>query len=157
MMYDVNIQKRLIFHGFTLLEIMVWLCVVSLFSFLAIPKMLNTFNHVLLENNLFKLSDILSESQLLATENKKPVIFTFAPFSAEYWIYQNGPIQGWTPLDPGVSYRDGILSLYSNRIIYKADGSSTIAGVIRLKAGNSTGNVNLYMGSGLAVNPDGAL
>ncbi|MCY0888932.1 MAG: GspH/FimT family protein [Alicyclobacillaceae bacterium] len=138
--------------GFTLLETMVGVLLMSILSVGMVPLFVPVMNFVNVQGAAEQLTSALQNMQSVARLTDEPTTLFLAPYNPEYFLYTDRGYVDMRKFPVGVRYQDGYLEMMTGKISYAPSGISSTAGTVVLESGSSSASVHLYMGSGLAVN-----
>jgi type II secretory pathway pseudopilin PulG len=138
--------------GFTLLETIVGVLLMSVLSAGMVPLFVPVMNFVNAEGAAEQLTSTLQNMRSVARATDEPTTLFLAPYDPEYFLYTDRGYVGMRKFPVGVQYQDGYLEMMTGKISYAPSGISSTAGTVVLESGSVYGSVHVYMGSGLAVN-----
>ena len=140
---DLKTEK----NGFTLIESILVLFIVSIMSFVFIANVVPIYNKKVIETFLHQFEKDMMYAQQYALVNKEPTAILFVPTENRYTISEN---KITLPLVKR-EYNNEITiqaTNFSNRIVFNGNGSIQKSGTIHITYKTQTYKVVYYLGKG---------
>lgn len=137
--------------GFSLLELSVCLVILSLATLLGVRFLVSSLSYQKLVYTEDNTVWAMRWCQQTAFTHGVDSNFRFSMYTPDFRLYVGPQLVKRFLYPPGVNYKDGYLQLQTGNVRYSSQGTSQVGGIVRLVNGSYERDINLYLGSGLAV------